>query len=334
MKKTRGVFEQPKGSGIWWTQHYNDGQRHREKVGRKSDAIALYQKRKADARAGVKLPRMGGSRGTLLAHLIDDVVSFTSDHKSAAGYASKGWIIKRDLGMRVAESITPQEIDAWLKERGVAPATVNRYKSFFSLCYREGMANGKVSTNPAKLVRHRRESAGRLRFLSRDEYDQLMVIIATKYPEHVAEFVVSVHTGMRLSEQYKAMWRQFIRERRVIELSDTKNTAARTVHLNAVAFAAIESVRPPKAVSTARIFSGPDKQVRNRWFYKCIDAAGIDNYTWHNNRHTFGSWLAMSGASLKEIQVAGGWKTIQMAARYSHLSPAHAGSVVDRLVTA
>ena len=41
----------------------------------------------------------------------------------------------------------------------------------------------------------------------------------------------------------------------------------------------------------------------------------INDYTWHNNRHTFCSWLAMAGASIKEIQEAAGHKTIQMAAR-------------------
>ena len=31
----------PIGSGIWWVHYYRAGKRHREKVGRKSDAIGL-----------------------------------------------------------------------------------------------------------------------------------------------------------------------------------------------------------------------------------------------------------------------------------------------------
>ena len=34
----RGVYENPIGSGIWWVHYYGAGKRHREKVGRKSDA--------------------------------------------------------------------------------------------------------------------------------------------------------------------------------------------------------------------------------------------------------------------------------------------------------
>jgi site-specific recombinase XerD len=48
---------------------------------------------------------------------------------------------------------------------------------------------------------------------------------------------------------------------------------------------------------------------------------------------TFCSWLAMAGASIKEIQELAGHKTITMSARYSHLSPEHRLSVIDRIVT-
>jgi site-specific recombinase XerC len=75
----------------------------------------------------------------------------------------------------------------------------------------------------------------------------------------------------------------------------------------------------------------PDENTR-QWFNECLNAAGIQDYTWHNNRHCFGSWLAIASASVKEIQEAGGWKSIQMAAWYSHLSPIHTASVVDRLI--
>jgi site-specific recombinase XerD len=64
-----------------------------------------------------------------------------------------------------------------------------------------------------------------------------------------------------------------------------------------------------------------------------MEEAGITGFVWHANRHTFCSWLAMAGASIKEIQEAAGHKTITMAARYSHLSPAHRLSVVERIAS-
>jgi hypothetical protein len=68
-------------------------------------------------------------------------------------------------------------------------------------------------------------------------------------------------------------------------------------------------------------------------FAPCLEVAGITGYTWYSNRHTFCSWLAMAGASTKEIQEAAGHKTIAMAARYAHLSPAGNLSVVERIST-
>jgi hypothetical protein len=62
---------------------------------------------------------------------------------------------------------------------------------------------------------------------------------------HLAEFVVSVHTGTRLPEQYSIDWIQVRLKRKAIELSKTRNRQKRTVHLNADATAAIESLRHP-----------------------------------------------------------------------------------------
>jgi site-specific recombinase XerD len=56
-------------------------------------------------------------------------------------------------------------------------------------------------------------------------------------------------------------------------------------------------------------------------------------YVWHCNRHNYCSWLAMAEASIKEIQEAAGHKSITMSARYSHLSPEHKLSVVERIAS-
>jgi hypothetical protein len=64
-RKTRGVVERPPDSGMWWINYYVNGKQHRERVGRKSDAIALYQKRNADARRGVKLRELQPQKVTI-----------------------------------------------------------------------------------------------------------------------------------------------------------------------------------------------------------------------------------------------------------------------------
>jgi len=334
-KASRGVWENPPGSGVWWILYYVNGVRHREKVGRKSDAIALYQRRKSDARAGRKLPDLRRGDVVTVAELAADAVEYARTHlRTSRDYVSRAKIIQPDLGFRLAFEVTPLELDRWIAKHCHTAATANRYRSFFSLCFREGQRNGKVDGNPARLVRLRHEENARLRFLGRDEYAKLAAIIQRDHPEHFPSFVISVFTGMRLSEQFSLTWGQVDFERRIIRLTRTKNGWARNVPLNSATLNALQSQRnhvPHKPGDM--VFPRPGPASDYRWWFKpALREAGIVGYTWHSNRHTFCSWLAIAGVSIKEIQVLAGHKTIAMAARYAHLSPDVAASASERLV--
>lgn len=322
----KGIFEKPPGSGVWWINYFVNGKRHREKVGRKSDAQKLYQVRKADALAGRKLPKLGPATPVTLSKLIDVALEFTAHHKDKRNYEGKARIVREALGTSAAEELTPQEIERWLRSHCRTAATGNRYRAFLSLCYREGIRNGLVKTNPARLVRQRPEGPGRLRYFTRDEYDRICRVIRKRFPQHLAEIVVSVHTGMRPSELYTVQWSQVDWNRRAIELTVTKNGYARSVRLNADALEAMRSMQHPGQRPSDRVFPrATEKHFQNKsWFTPVLDEAKITGATFYTSRHTFCSWLAMAGASIKDIQEAAGHKTITMSARYSHLSGAHA----------
>jgi integrase len=279
----------------------------------------------------------------MVADLIDLMLAYVraQKHKDLRTYESRGEIVRKGIGGRDAVALTPQELQEWLDKRCRTAATFNRYKALVSLCYKQGIINNKLNSNPARLIPQRKESPGRLRYLSREEYGKLQKVIQKRFPEHIAEFIVSSHTGMRLSEQYTIDWSQVHTDRRAIDLDKTKNGSARTVHLNLDALGAIESVQRPGQKRTDRVFQREDrkepterKQERfdNRsWFETCVTETGIPRITWHGLRHTFCSWLAMAGASTREIMEAAGHKTLSQAARYSHLSPQHTQTVVDRI---
>src|SRR5713101_5630636 len=55
--RDRGLFEQPSGSGVWWTCYFDAfGRRHREKAGSKGLARRLYEKRKTEIREARYFP--------------------------------------------------------------------------------------------------------------------------------------------------------------------------------------------------------------------------------------------------------------------------------------
>ena len=64
-----------------------------------------------------------------------------------------------------------------------------------------------------------------------------------------------------------------------------------------------------------------------------VNEAKIEDFRFHDLRHTFASRLAMEGVDLLTIKDLGGWKTLSMVQRYAHLSPGHRQIAIERLVT-
>jgi hypothetical protein len=199
-KPVRGVFQHPPNSGIWWVNYYVDGKRHREKVGTRKAASDLYSKRKNDARMGVKLPdSLKAKRAILFEELAKDAMEYSKAHKkSHRGDISNLSSLLPVFGKLKAEEITPQTISAYFGTRtDLKPASINRYRSTMSMIFAEGIRNGKVTANPARLVRLRKENNARLRFITFEEEAQIRSIIQRRCPVHEPAFTVAIETGNR-----------------------------------------------------------------------------------------------------------------------------------------
>jgi integrase len=66
-------------------------------------------------------------------------------------------------------------------------------------------------------------------------------------------------------------------------------------------------------------------------YNNAVEAAQLDDVTFHTLRHTFASWAIMRGVTLKELQELQGHSSLAMTMRYAHLAPEHLRTAVSRL---
>ncbi len=335
-RKQRGIFEKVPGSGVWWVW-YADASRkiRREKVGPKGMAIKLYHKRKTEVLQRKKLPEHFRAKAVSFEQLAQHTLEYSRVHKrSYHDDVIRMKRLRQWFGDRPAESITPQDIERRLAElTHLKPATLNRYRALLSLAFRLGVQNGKVTSNPARLVKLRRENNGRLRWLTEEEETKLRKAVEAQCPHHLPELDLAIHTGLRLSEQYGLSWDCVNFDSRVLTIPRSKHGEHRYVFLNDAALAALESARrQSNGAKWVFLNRYGERLVGPReWFDPAVAAAGLAGFTWHCLRHTFASRLVMAGENLRAVQELMGHKTIQMTVRYAHLAPQHLLAAVQKL---
>ena len=72
-------------------------------------------------------------------------------------------------------------------------------------------------------------------------------------------------------------------------------------------------------------------QVSTKAWYGGLKRAGIDNFRWHDLRHTWASWHVQNGTPLFVLQELGGWESVEMVRRYAHLAADHLAPFAERL---
>jgi integrase len=109
------------------------------------------------------------------------------------------------FGDRRLDEITPADVervrDGLLESR--ARATANRYRDLLSGIFRRAIRDGHATENPVRAVSKFKENNERVTFLTDAEEAAVWDALA---PKHRPLFVVSVHSGLRWSEEAGLRW--------------------------------------------------------------------------------------------------------------------------------
>lgn len=235
------------------------------------------------------------------------------------------------LGGLNLDQITLDVIDrirsAKLKE--ASKGTVNRYLALVRAILRRARDEWEWIEKVPK-VRLFKESSNRERSLSPAQAQRLV----DELPEHQREVVLfALATGLRQSNVLRLEWSQVNLDQRHawIQGWQSKNRRPIAVPLNATAFGIMQRQvgKHPTRVFT---FQGrPLNSANTRAWHAAKKRAGIDDFRWHDLRHTWATWQRQAGTPTHELQRLGGWRTSAMVERYAHLAPDHLAAAATRL---
>ena len=243
------------------------------------------------------------------------------------------------LGHKMLSDITPRLIAEYkdiLIQEYKANSTVRRYLSALSHMYTVGIREWNwVEDNPVLKINKPKEPRGRVRFLSEGEKDRLLQSCKeSRNPYLYTVVVLSLSIGGRKNELMTLEWRDIDFKRNTITFRDTKNDETRSVPLTGYAQEVFMQHAKIRRLNTNLIFpnsTGSHALSIREAFTNAIERADIQDFHFHDLRHTFASYLAMNGASLLEIAELLGHKTLAMVKRYAHLTEAHTKNVVERM---
>ena len=234
------------------------------------------------------------------------------------------------LGDRLLRDITPGMVEAYRQKRLVSPsgrspknptrpATVNREIACLKTIFNKAMKDGRAERNPCQGVKMLRENNERDRVLTPEEYTRLMA----HCPAHIKPVVkLAYYTGMRQGEILNLTWGQVDVKDGFIKLAPEhcKSNEGRLVPLTRELVEIFKAM--PRGLPAVKEFTYAGRQIGaiKRGFTTACKRAGIDDFTFHDLRHTAINNWRLQGHDYFRIMAASGHRTMHVFKRYNTVS--------------
>lgn len=308
----------------WWIQFTApNGERIQRSAGTqdKQQAQELHDRLKADA---WRVKHVGAKERHSWQEAVIRWLTEQSHKKSLKDDKVHFRWLDRHLSGMMLDNIDKSVIDTIKKSKlsdGSSKATVNRVLALLRSVL--NMAKNEwewLDTVPA--FKSLPEPSGIVRWLTDDEEYRLM----RELPEHLKALVkFSLATGLRESNVTGLRWDQLDMQRRCawINADQAKGKKSIAVPLNSDA---LEIIKAQLGKHLTHVFTYEDHPVtraNNHAWRKALKRAGIENFRWHDLRHTWASRHIQNGTPLHILKELGGWSNLSMVLRYAHLSSKH-----------
>ncbi|WP_353188957.1 site-specific integrase [Pseudomonas sp.] len=238
------------------------------------------------------------------------------------------WLQARLQGMPIADisHAVLEELRNQKLEDGAGPRTANYLVGIVSTVLTAAAGWGWVNSAPR--IKPLRLPPGRVRWLTHAEARLLLQELSQPLRDMAA---FTLETGLRWGNVAGLSWRHVDLSRRVVTFSaaEVKGRSGLVVPLTSPAAQILDlnRGRHPRWV-----FISQGKRVgrppRLSW-YGALQRACIEDFRWHDLRHTWASWHAQRGTPMLVLQQLGGWKSPSMVARYAHLDTSSLRAHVD-----
>jgi len=336
MRKMKGLF---KRGNVYWIAYRVNGKLRRETTGTmlQREAEYILTCRRKEVKEG-KHPEVKKIRNCKVAELAQDYLVWTE--RQRVYKTKKIWVrqLVDAFGNLNVTDLNPKIIEQWQSERlkKNKPSTVNRLTTCLKHLVNKGVEWGMASEETLKCVRKVKlleENNKRLRFLTVEEC-QTLIDYCTPHLKPIV--TVALHTGMRRGEILGLRWDQVDLRHHFILLNMTKNGDRREIPINTTLEELFNSI--PRGIESEYVFTAkegkPYGEVKHS-FQTALKKAGIQDFRFHDLRHTFASHLVMAGIDITSVKELLGHKSLTMTLRYAHLAPGHkrkAVNILDQLM--
>jgi integrase len=237
--------------------------------------------------------------------------------------------LDRFLAGRELESINRAMIDRIVEAKQAekcSNATVNRTLALLRAILRR-CVNDWEWLDRAPAVKLLKEPTRRIRFLTQGQ----ALVLLQELPLHLREMAIfALATGLRAANVTRLTWEQVDLSRNLawVHPDQAKARRAIAVPLNDMAASVLARQVGKHPVRVFTYLGKPIGQVSTRAWYHALERAGIENFRFHDLRHTWASWHVQQGTPLFALQELAGWETERMVRRYAHLAADHLAAFV------